>query len=221
MTGIDHGVVAERVDALRALVESHADRPVRIVAVTKRFGPPAVLAAAAAGILDVGENYAQELVATAAGVDEVDATVAAALRWHFIGHLQRNKVKVVAPLVGCWQTVDSVRLGTEIAKRAPGADVLVQVNATGAPGQSGIDTADAPAVIEGLRALDLSVRGLMCIGVHGDRAATVDAFVGLRRLADELELVECSMGMSADLVEALEAGSTMIRVGSALFGPRP
>jgi uncharacterized pyridoxal phosphate-containing UPF0001 family protein len=143
------------------------------------------------------------------------------LRWHFIGHLQRNKVRSISSLVSCWQTVDSVRLGAEIAKRAPGADVLVQVNASGAPGQSGVDAAEAPAIVDGLRALDLSVQGLMCIGAHGDRAATVAAFGALRRLADELELVECSMGMSADLVEALEAGSTMIRVGSALFGPRP
>lgn len=221
MTGFDHAVVAERVEAIRSLVNGHADRPVRIVAVTKRFGPPAVLAAAAAGIVDVGENYAQELVATAAGVDDIDPAVAATLRWHFIGHLQRNKVKLVAPRVACWQTVDSVRLGAEIAKRAPGAEVLVQVNATGAAGQSGVDAAEAPAVVDGLRELDLSVRGLMCMGAHGDRPATIAAFIGLRRLADELELVECSMGMSADLVEALEAGSTMIRVGSALFGPRP
>jgi PLP dependent protein len=221
MIPVDHAVVAERADAIRALVDRHADRPVCIVAVTKRFGPPAVLAAAAAGILDVGENYAQELIATAAGVDENAPNIAGDLRWHFIGHLQRNKVKAVASLVTCWQTVDSVRLGTEIAKRSPGAEILVQVNATGAPGQSGVDAADVPAIVEELRTLELSVRGLMCIGAHGDRAATTAAFSGLRRMADELELVECSMGMSADLVEALEAGSTMIRIGSALFGPRP
>lgn len=218
---MDHDLVAERVDAVRSLVDRHADRPVRIVAVTKRFGPPAALAAAAAGVLDVGENYAQELVATAAGVEACDASVAAALRWHFIGHLQRNKVKLVAPLVACWQTVDSVRLGAEVAKRAPGADVLVQVNATGAAGQSGADAGAVPAIVEELRAYDLTVRGLMCLGAHGDRPATIAAFTALRRLADDLGLAECSMGMSADLVEALEAGSTMVRIGSALFGPRP
>ena len=191
MTTIDHAVVAERVDAIRALVDRHAHRPVRIVAVTKRFGPPAVLAAASVGIVDIGENYAQELAATAAGVDESDPAIAAGLRWHFIGHLQRNKVKAIASLVTCWQTVDSVRLGAEIAKRSPGADVLVQVNATGAPGQSGVGADHVAVIVEELRGLDLSVRGLMCIGAHGDLAATAAAFTGLRRMADELELVEC------------------------------
>jgi pyridoxal phosphate enzyme (YggS family) len=218
---VDPELVVERAAALRDLVDAQATRPVRIVAVTKRFGPAAVLAAAGAGLLDIGENYAQELVATADEVAQQAPDVASALRWHFIGHLQRNKVAMVAPLISWWQTVDSVRLARAIATRAPGADVLIQVNVTEAPSQAGIPLSAVGVTVDELRTLDLSVRGLMCIGAAGDAAATTQAFESVRRCADELELEECSMGMSADLREALRAGSTMIRVGTALFGPRP
>lgn len=214
---IDPAAVAANISDLRGLIEQHASRPVRLVAVTKRFGADAVHAALAAGVDDVGENYAQELVAKAAEVAEAGATPT----WHFVGHVQRNKVKLLAPWVSLWHAVDSVRLGTEIAKRAAGAAVLVQVNATGAESQSGVELGAVPALVDELRSLDLDVRGLMTIGAIGDLERSRDEFRSIRSLADDLELSDCSMGMSGDLEVALEEGATMIRVGTAIFGPRP
>ena len=214
---IDTAVVEANVSDLRDVIDRHATRPVRLVAVTKRFGAEAVHAALAAGVEDVGENYAQELVAKAQEV----ATSGAEPTWHFIGHVQRNKVKLLAPWVSLWHAVDSVRLGAEIAKRAAGAAVLVQVNATGAETQSGIERADVADLVDQLRGLDLDVRGLMTIGAIGDLERSRTEFRSIRALADSLELPDCSMGMSGDLEAALEEGATMIRVGTGIFGPRP
>lgn len=214
---IDPDAVAANVARLRELIDAHATRPARLVAVTKRFGPDAVHAALAAGVNDVGENYAQELAAKAHDVAEAGASP----RWHFVGHVQRNKVKLLAPWVSLWHAVDSARLGAEIAKRAPGAAVLVQVNATGAETQSGIERADVADLVDQLRGLDLDVRGLMTIGAIGDLERSRTEFRSIRALADSLELPDCSMGMSGDLEAALEEGATMIRVGTGIFGPRP
>lgn len=212
------GRIAERLAALGAVIDLHATRTVRVVAVTKRFGPEVVAAAMAAGIADIGENYAQELAAKA---PLVDALAAGSPRWHFVGHLQRNKVRTIADVVSLWQTVDTVRLGQEIAKRSPGSSVLVQVNSSGAASQSGCRPFDVPELVESLRELELDVQGLMTIGAVGDAELSARLFGQTRQLADDLELEHCSMGMSADLVEALRAGSTIVRVGTALFGPRP
>lgn len=214
---IDPTLVAENVAALRELIDRHASRPVRIVAVTKRFGIDAIRAALATGVVDIGESYAQELATKAPELAGADP----APRWHFIGHVQRNKVKLVADVVHLWHAVDSTRLGREIAKRAPRAPVMVQVNSTGAATQSGVDAAGVGPLVDELRTLDLDVRGLMTIGALGDPAESGRLFTELRAAADALELPDCSMGMSGDLVEALEAGSTMVRVGTGLFGPRP
>ncbi len=211
---IDPDLVAERVDALRETIDRHAVGPVRIIAVTKRFGPEAVEAALAAGVDDIGESYAQELEGKA-------PLVQGSPRWHFVGHVQRNKVRLVADVVSVWQSVDSVKLGREIAKRSAGAAVLVQVNASGAPSQSGVEPGAVGVLVEELRTLDLDVQGLMTIGAMGDADRSAEVFSLVRRLADEHELPECSMGMSGDVVDALEAGSTMVRVGTGLFGPRP
>lgn len=214
---IDPHAVAENVARLRELIERHASRSVRLVAVTKRFGAEAVHAALAAGVDDVGENYAQELVAKAQDVADTGAEPT----WHFVGHVQRNKVKLLAPWVSLWHAVDSGRLGAEIAKRSPGASVLVQVNATGAETQSGIERSAVPALVDELRGLDLDVRGLMTIGAVGDLERSREEFRAIRSLADTLELPDCSMGMSGDLEAALEEGTTLIRVGTGIFGPRP
>jgi pyridoxal phosphate enzyme (YggS family) len=211
---IDPGLVAERVVALRRTIDARSTRPVRLVAVTKRFGADAVEAALAAGVDDIGESYAQELQHKA-------PTVTGTPRWHFIGHVQTNKVRLVSDLVSLWQSVDSLKLGREIAKRAPRAAVLVQVNASGAAGQSGIEPNAVGPVVEALRNLDLEVRGLMTIGSLHDPDRNPGLFAAVRALADDLELVECSMGMSGDVPEALDAGSTIVRVGTGLFGPRP
>jgi len=191
---------------------------VTLVAVTKGFGIDVVHDALASGLVDLGENYAQDLHAKA---DALDAAQQAAVRWHFIGRLQTNKVRLIAPHVALWQSVDREPLVVEIAKRAPGAEVLVQVNTSDEPQKGGCTPVEAPALVASCRDLGLHVRGLMCVGPAADRDASRRAFQLLSSLADELELRERSMGMSDDLEAALAEGSTMVRVGTALFGARP
>jgi pyridoxal phosphate enzyme (YggS family) len=212
--------VAARLSEVRARIERASPaHPVSIVAVTKAFGPDAWLAAAAAGLRDVGENYAQELVAKA-----TDPSVSPALRdlrVHFIGRLQTNKVRVVAPLVALWQSVERESVAREIAKRAPGASVLVQVDVTGEPTKGGCVPGDAGQLVERCTRLGLAVEGLMAVGRTGPPEGARPGFSLLRSLCDALGLGTCSMGMTDDLDVAVEEGSTMVRIGSALFGQRP
>ncbi len=189
------------------------------MAVTKGFGPDAVLAALAEGLDHVGENYAQELLAKASelsGAPEGEPTV----RWQFLGAIQRNKVKALAPFVDCWQSVARPQEGTAIAARRPGAAVMVEVDVTGAPGRNGCPPAEVGALVASLLADGLSVRGLMVVAPV-DPTAAVSAFRTVRALADDLGLAERSMGMTDDLEAAVREGSTMVRVGRALFGDRP
>ncbi|MBW3558020.1 MAG: YggS family pyridoxal phosphate-dependent enzyme [Actinobacteria bacterium] len=204
----------ERVEVLRARIES-AGRPadeVAVVAVTKGFGAEAVEAAVDAGLHDCGENYAQELLAKAAVV------ASDAVRWHFLGPVQRNKVPGLAARVALWQGVDRAAAAAEIARRAPGAAVLVQVNLSGDPARPGCDWEAAPALVEAVAQLGLDVRGLM--GVAGTGHVR-QQFNRLARLGNQLGLAELSMGMSDDLEVAVQEGSTMVRIGTALFGARP
>jgi uncharacterized pyridoxal phosphate-containing UPF0001 family protein len=183
--------------------------------VTKGFGPAAVDAAAAAGCRAIGENYAQELVTKA------PTARAAGVAVHFIGQLQTNKVRHMAGLVDLWETVDRPRLVTELAKWAPGARVLVQVDTTDEPGKGGCPTADVPDLVRAAIDAGLVVTGLMTVGpTEGGPEAARPGFRAVRALVDELGLTTCSMGMSADLDVAVEEGSTEIRVGTLLFGPR-
>lgn len=188
-----------------------ADR-VRVVAVTKGFGADAVDAARRAGLVDVGENYAPELL----------GKWVEGLRWHFLGAVQRNKVKALAPKVDLWQGLDRPAAGAEIARRAPGAAVLVQVNLAGDPHRNGCSFAEAPGLVDTLRGDGLDVRGLMGVAPEGppDTVAR-PLFRRLAGLAHELGLAEVSMGMTADLEVAVQEGATMVRLGTALFGPRP
>jgi uncharacterized pyridoxal phosphate-containing UPF0001 family protein len=191
---------------------------VRVIGVTKGFGPDAVRAALDAGLTDLGENYAAELVAkaaaTAPGAPDTSAV------WHFLGRVQRNKVAQLAPLVGVWQSVARVAEGERIARFAPGARVLVQVETTGLPGRNGCPPSSTGAVVAQLGDLGLQVEGLMTVAAPGPGAAS-ESFETLERLADGLGLRERSMGMSDDLEAAVAAGSTMVRIGRALFGARP
>lgn len=213
MTVVDTTAVADRVAAVRARIAAAGRAPeeITVVAVTKGFGADAVVAAAAAGIVDVGENYAQELVEKAEAVHA---------RWHFLGHVQRNKVKTIAPVVHLWQGVDRVAAGEEIARRAPGARVLVQVRLEGDT-RNGCEANEVPALVEQLGTLGLDVRGLMAVGPAGPPELARPGFARVRALADRLGLAERSMGMTDDLEVAVEEGSTMVRVGRGLFGARP
>ncbi len=187
----------------------------RVIGVTKGFGPAAVQAALAAGMTELGENYAAELEAKAAAVGDDSGAV-----WHFLGAVQRNKVAQLAPLVGLWQSVARAAEGDRIARFAPQARVLVQIETTGLPGRNGCPPEKAGDLASRLGDLGLDVRGLMTVAAPGDRAAK-EAFETLARLADRLGLEERSMGMSDDLEAAVAAGTTMVRIGRALFGARP
>jgi len=209
-----HDEVVARLADVRARIRRVGGDPerVKVLAVTKGFGPEAVEAARAAGLTDIGENYASELQAKAPGPPGT--------QWHFLGAVQRNKVAGLAPLVEVWQGVARFAEGERIARFAPGARVLIQIDYTGLPGRNGCAPEDAPALVEALRRLDLDVAGLMTVAPR-DPSGAAAAFGSLGHLADALDLPERSMGMSEDLEAAVAAGSTMVRVGRALFGERP
>ncbi|HVB92386.1 MAG TPA: YggS family pyridoxal phosphate enzyme [Acidimicrobiales bacterium] len=204
--------VAARLSDVRRRIERAGGDPeaVRILAVTKGFGPDAVRAAREVGLTDLGENYASELCAKAPGP--------AGTRWHFLGRVQRNKVHQLAPLVDVWQSVARLSEGARIAQYAPGAAVLVQVDLTALAGRNGCAPAEVPALVDGLVELGLAVTGLMTVAPQGDGAPA--AFAQVARMADALGLTDRSMGMSDDLEAAVAAGTTMVRVGRALFGAR-
>ncbi len=215
------GAVAERLYSVRLRIEQAGGDPsaVRIVAVTKGFGPDAVAAARDAGLHDIGENYANELVAKVAEV-EGELSAPSPLRWHFLGAIQRNKVARLAPIVGVWQSVSRAEEGARIARFAPGATVLVEVDTTGLPGRNGCPPEAVSVLVSRLRDSGLDVRGLMTVAAPGPEGAG-PAFAAVRSLADELGLEERSMGMTDDLEAAVRAGTTMVRIGRALFGERP
>jgi pyridoxal phosphate enzyme (YggS family) len=210
--------VREGLDRVRERIVAAGGDPDRItiVAVTKAFGLDAVEAALAADAVHVGENYAQELVAKAEALESGLAPC-----WHFIGGLQRNKVRALAPHVSLWETVDRVSLGVEIAKRAPAARVLVQVNISEEGSKGGCTPVEAPDLVAALGDYGLDVAGLMGVAAPGDLDRARSQFAGLAALRAGLGLAELSMGMSADLEAAVAEGATIVRVGSALFGPRP
>ena len=217
--------VVERLAEVRERIAATGRAPddIVVVAVTKGFGVEAVEAAGAAGLADVGENYAQELAekerSAAAGTD--------GRRWHFLGRVQRNKVRSIASTVHLWQGIDRAAAGEEIARRAPGAKVLVQVRIDGSSSgggpaeRNGCDPDDVHALVERLDGLGLDVRGLMAVGPPGGPELARPGFRTVSALADRLGLPERSMGMTDDLDVAVEEGSTMVRVGRGLFGARP
>ena len=212
---IDPQEVAERVQAIRSDIDSLTSSPVAIIAVTKTFGHDAITSAVHAHCDAIGENYAQELLGKV-------AEKPIALPVHFIGAIQSNKVRQLAPYVALWQGVDRVSVVAELSKRAPGAQILLQVNSTGEESKSGVPPSDLEPLLGRAIDMGLDVRGLMTIGpTNADAGEARKAFMALRSLADSLDLAECSMGMSDDYRIAVECGSTMVRIGSRLFGARP
>ena len=200
------------VPATVAAIRSRIGPDVELVAVTKGFSQEAVDAVIAAGCRMIGENYAQE----ACSKRFADAHL------HFIGRLQSNKVRMLAPIVDVWESVDRASLLERIAATRPGSTVLIQVNATGETGKGGCSPDRVPELLARGLDLNLDVNGLMTVGpTSADPTVTRTAFDLVRRLADELALPTCSMGMTQDLDIAIECGSTRVRVGTALFGERP
>lgn len=213
MRPVDPAEVARRAAALRARLAAVGGDEVTVVAVTKSFDAGAIDAAVAAGFADIGENYAQEAVAKLEVVRS-EPTV------HFIGRLQRNKVRLLAPFVDVWQSVDRPSLATEIAKRAPGARVMLQVDISGEDNKGGVDPHDLDGLLAHATDLGLEVVGLMGVAILAEPEAARPGFRLLRTLVDRHGLAQCCMGMTADLEIAVDEGSTMVRVGTDLFGAR-
>ena len=216
MAELSTASVIAALERVRARIHDAGGDPLRltVVAVTKGFGAEAVAAAIEAGCTDIGENYAAELLAK--------APAAAAARLHFLGGIQRNKVARLAPVVDVWQSLDRTEVAEAIAKRTPGAKVLIQVDLlNGAlPGRSGVAVSELPCFADTVRELDLDVRGLMAVGPPPPEDP-LPAFRQVAEMGHALDLPELSLGMSGDLEAAVAAGSTMVRLGTALFGPRP
>ena len=210
--------VAANLEKVRANIERAGRRPdeITIVAVTKGFGADVCRHAISAGLTVLGENRVQE------GLEKMRLVEGA--EWHLIGHLQTNKAKAAAGHFAMIQSVDSRHLVDALAKLNSGQQVLIEVNVAREPQKTGVNPDEALALI-GHAAQTLDLRGLMAMGPsHGDATA---AFGELRRLRDEAQerlgksLPILSMAMSGDYELAVRAGSTMLRLGTALFGQRP
>jgi pyridoxal phosphate enzyme (YggS family) len=214
--------VADRLRSVRARVDAAArasgrsPEAVTLVVVTKEVGLEAVRDALEAGVTDLGENRAQELVPKA---EAIAGDAQYQPRWHFIGRLQRNKVRATAPHVALWQSIDREDVAREVARRVPGAAMLVQVNVAREPQKGGCEPAAVAALVDACRALGCRVEGLMTVPPAAGDPRPV--FAALRRMTDDLGLFQCSMGMSSDFEVAIAEGATMVRIGSAIFGPRP
>lgn len=188
---------------------------VSLVAVTKTRGWDAIVAAQECGCDAIGENYAQELRDKVEGHD-------VAIPVHFIGAIQTNKIKLIADVVDLWQSVDRAAVIDELVKRCPRPPhVLLQVNTTGEESKSGCRPADLDALRSYSESKGVVVEGFMTMGpTSEDLKDTQLAFRALRRLVDAHELSVCSMGMSGDYLMAVDEGSTMVRIGQAIFGSR-
>ena len=211
--------VESRLGALRREVdgvERSWDHRVEIVAVTKGFASWAIESAVAAGCRSVGENYAQELISKRDVIERLHPEV------HFIGQLQSNKVRQLVGLVDVWASLDRGSIIKEVAKRAPGARVLIQVNTTGDPAKGGCLPGELADLVGRAQDSGLRLDGLMTVGPTNEPPeAARPGFRLVRNLVDEYGLSVCSMGMTADATIAIEEGSTEIRVGTAIFGRRP
>lgn len=240
------GAVADRLAAVRGRIAAAADAAgrapdeVRLLVATKTQTADAVLEALAAGVDLIGENRVQELVAKAPAV--ADRLADSTLQVHMIGHLQRNKINQVLATATGLETLDSLDLARAISDRCvrdgrtgdTALDVMVQVNVTGEDSKSGVGPDDAGALATAVAALPgLRLTGFMTIGarLEGSSEQTVRAgFARLRAIRDEVlasgapgtgSATELSMGMTGDLELAIAEGATIVRVGTAVFGPRP
>jgi len=222
-----------RIDEIRERIGSAAVRSgrraedVKLVAVTKQVEPDVIARAAEYGIRAFGENYAQELRLKQ---EIIDRAVGENVEWHFIGRLQRNKVKYLVGSVALIHSLDTVSAASEIDRKARASGikmpVLVEVN-TGGESKGGVEPGALDGFLRELSKLDgVEVRGLMTMPPYFDDPEKARPyFAALRDLRDELSakysgLKELSMGMSGDFEAAIEEGATIVRIGSAIFGSR-
>jgi pyridoxal phosphate enzyme (YggS family) len=220
--------IAENIKAVQAKIEAAARKSGRsaeditLVAVTKTRTPEEMNRAIAAGLTDIGENKVQEIE------NKYDEVNTEGLRWHFIGHLQRNKVKYIITKADLIHSVDSLRLAEEINRRAAEAgriiDVLIQVNVAREESKFGVTTDEVSRLIESVAetCANIKVTGLMCIAPAADNPEDVrGVFCSAKKLFDEIPgLKWLSMGMTHDYEVAIEEGSNIVRVGTGIFGER-
>lgn len=219
-------LISENLRTLRARIAAAAERAGRdprditLVGVTKTHGPDAVAAAIAAGLTDCGENRIQEAAPKVAALRAQDLRP----RWHLVGHLQRNKVAAALELFDVIHSVDSLPLAESISARAshPVA-VLLEVNVAAEPSKHGVAPTEAASIAERIAALpNVDLQGIMTVAPQADDPESVrPVFRALRQLRDSLGLRELSMGMTDDFEIAIKEGATILRVGRAIFGPRP
>jgi len=221
--------IASRIAHLRARIAEAAERggrrtdDVRLIAVTKGVDPHAIGEALATGITDFGESRIQEAETKVAAFPH--------LRWHMVGHLQRNKVRQAVRIFSVIQSVDSERLAVELSARADGQraiDILLQVNVAGESQKFGVALREVPAILREVAGMPgLRVIGLMTIAPQVADPETVrPVFRSLRELRDSVrasgivgdEFIHLSMGMTDDFEVAIEEGATMVRIGRAIFG---
>jgi pyridoxal phosphate enzyme (YggS family) len=223
--------IQTRIDAVRERIRvacaayGRIPEDVTLLAVSKTFGSDAVQAAHAAGQTAFGENYIQE------AVEKITALRHLPLQWHCIGPIQSNKTRLVAEHFDWVHTVDRLKIAQRLSEQRPEGlpplQVCIQVNVDGGPTKSGVVPEDALALAREVSQLPrLQLRGLMCIPEPAaDFVAACALFKRTRGLfdalnADGLQIDTLSMGMSADMEAAIASGSTMVRVGSAIFGER-
>jgi PLP dependent protein len=209
--------VSDNLKAVRERIKNAGRDPddIKIVAVTKGFGSDVCKQAVDAGLKTLGENRVQEALTKMNEIDGVD--------WHLIGHLQRNKVKLIVGRFTLIHSIDSVRIAEAVAAIDSAQPVLVEVNIAQEPRKTGVELESAAELIDDVDEI-LDLQGLMGMGpAVGD---PTHAFERLRTLRDEAQqrlgksLPILSMGMSGDFEAAVKAGSTMLRLGQVLFGPR-
>lgn len=213
-------------DNLARIREAIGEYPVKLIAVTKTASPAQIEEAFKVGVTEFGENRIQDALKRR---EQLPPQVATQSNWHFIGHLQTNKVKQVIGNFGLIHSVDSLHLAEEISKTAAKQNViqpiLLQVKVAEDPGKSGFSEAQLEQEFPKLLQLsNIKIEGLMTMAPFTeDRFIWRRCFVGLRELRDKLssdhgvELKELSMGMSGDWQDAIECGATMIRLGRAIF----
>jgi pyridoxal phosphate enzyme (YggS family) len=226
MSALSPAQLAQNLAAVRERIARACERArrdpagVKLLAVSKLHAPDALRALYALGQREFGENYAQELADKASALRDLTE-----LRLRFIGGLQRNKVKLLAPLGCAIETLASAQTARALQERVGAlggpCEVMIQVNVAGEAQKSGVAPAELAALIAEVRALPaLALSGLMTIPRLADPAGARASYRALRELAGQHGLPELSMGMSDDLEIAIEEGATRVRVGTALFGPR-
>ena len=194
---------------------------ITLVAICKTFPPGLVAEAHRAGLRHFGENRVQEAAEKIPGLSYLEPRPT----WHMVGHLQTNKVKAALELFDFIESLDSVRLGQALARHAGGrrVPVLLEVNVSGEASKYGFTISELPEALRSLQGLpELEVKGLMTVAPMAQDLETVrPVFSRLRELRDRLGLRELSMGMTDDFEVAIQEGSTMVRIGRAIFGARP